>query len=686
MPRIRTLILSLAATASTALGAARIQDGVILVDDQPFFPLSCAGGSYEMHRRLGMNTGMIGAPSTPARVEGARQAMRRWGRHGFPVTSGMGFGGEAAQLWTREQTLVATAVADEPNLLAWYVADDVQLKHIPSLREMCDVLIAETPDIPRIADFYSTRDDLARQTMRDMVDIKCQYSYPLVTSDLRVYKRFFDDEREWLGDPLWTWVQVFQWENSAQTYGIGTQGTGPVPDPEQVRLMSHIALNRGVRALFFYEGGSIARRPEIAMEVALVCREVGLFSEHLAVGSHTFDLATSDTMVIASAVQHNGDIVVPAVAVRPGYGAWVDKGVYEGITIDCPWPGRTVPTATLIAVPDLVDCPVERLDRGTVRITVPSLELAGLIYVTEHADRIADLRQRVEIATDSLAAFAVSAAGAQVRAASGVQWQAGFGSAGGEAAQAAYRSAEALAAGDGAQAIREWRNALRECRTATTRLMEFVEARRELVPGDQRVFLDTPHALHNLRGVSRMRSPGDRWHFITEWEVVGPFDLAWEGGWRQELEDGPRRPDAPRFDEAFPPERDPSGDGPYEGIDGTVRWQPQRAALSGALGLKRAFSVHDNVFCYARTRIVAPRDTETTMSLGSNDGAKVWVNGEEVFAENVGRGAAPHQDDFPVRLCEGENLVLVKITNLGGDWQLYLSLDDPERELTISAE
>ena len=74
------------------------------------------------------------------------------------------------------------------------------------------------------------------------------------------------------------------------------------------------------------------------------------------------------------------------------------------------------------------------------------------------------------------------------------------------------------------------------------------------------------------------------------------------------------------------------------------------------------------------------------MSLGSNDGAKVWVNGEEVFAENVGRGAAPHQDDFPVRLCEGENLVLVKITNLGGDWQLYLSLDDPERELTISAE
>ncbi len=686
MPRIRTLILLLVATASTAFGAARIQDGVILVDDRPFFPLSCGDGSVELNRRLGMNMGVAGAATSPDRVAHARGIVREWGRHGFPVAVGWAFGGENARLWTPEQTRVAASVADEPNLLAWYVADDVQLKHIPSLREMCEVYESEAPHVLRIADFYSTRSELARSTMRNMIDIRCQYVYPLVTNDLRTYLRFFDSEREWVGDPLWTWVQLIQWENSAQTYGTGAEGVGTLPDPEQARLLSYIALNRGVRGLLFWNATIIVRRPEIAMEVALVCREVGLFSEHLAVGSHAFDLATSDTMVVATAIQHDDDVVIPAVAVKPEYGAWVDEGVYEGVTIDCPWSGRALPTAALLAIPDVVDCPVERVDRETIRITVPSLELAGLIYVTDNADRIADLRRRVGVATDSLAALAVSAAAAQARAASGIQWQAGFGSAGGRAAQAAYRSAEALAGGDGAQAIREWRTALRECRTETARLMEFVEARRELVPGDQRVFLDTPHALHNLQGVSRMRSPDDRWHFITEWEVVGPFDLAWEGGWRQELEDGPRRPDAPRFDEVFPPERDPGGDGPYEGIDGTVRWQPQRAALSGALGLKRAFSVHDNVFCYARARIVAPRAIETTMSLGSNDGAKVWINGEEVFAENVGRGASAHQDEFPVQLREGENLVLVKITNLGGDWQLYLSLDDPDRELTISAE
>jgi hypothetical protein len=684
MRLLRTLIIAVIA-ASTVHGAARIQDGVTLVNDRPFFPLSCAGGSIEMNRRLGMNTGMLGAPTSLERVEKTREAMREWGRHGFPVTLGMGFGAESVDLWSLEATRLSTALSNEPNLLAWYVADDVQLKHIPSLRDMSRILIEKTPEIPRIADYYSTRSDLARETMREMIDIRIQYSYPVVTNDLRGFIHFFDDEREWVGDPLWTWIQAFQWENTAQTYGTGTQGTGALPTPEQIRLMSYIALNRGVRALIYYEGGAIVRRPEVAMEVALICREVGLFSEHLAAGTGTFDLATSDTMVIASAISYDGDVLIPVVAVKPEYGAWVDEGVYENVTIDCPWQGD-LPNAMLIATPDINECLVERIDDETIRITVPSLDLAGFIYVTDQPDRTDGIRTNLAAAVDSLAVFAVPAAAAQARVVNGVQWQAGFNTAGAALAQTAQRSARAFGAGDNAQAIREWRNTLRECRIETTRLMNFVEARRELVPDNEQVYLDTPHGLHNIRGISRMGSPDDNWHFITEWDVVGPFDLDWDGSWRAELVSGPRRPDAPRFDEVFAPELDPRDDGPFDGINGPVRWRPLRAAVSGALGLKRAFSVHNKVFCYSRAYITAPRGMDAKMSLGSNDGAKVWINGEEVFAENIGRAAAPHQNEFAIHLREGENLVLVKIVNLGGDWQLYLSIDDPDRELTYTTE
>ena len=84
-------------------------------------------------------------------------------------------------------------------------------------------------------------------------------------------------------------------------------------------------------------------------------------------------------------------------------------------------------------------------------------------------------------------------------------------------------------------------------------------------------------------------------------------------------------------------------------------------------------------------RYAAPHDMRVRMSLGSNDGAKVWVNEKEVFswcgAAHGGRSAQPHQDEFEVDLKEGSNQVLVKVENLGGGWQLYLSVRDPDRNL-----
>ena len=60
-----------------------------------------------------------------------------------------------------------------------------------------------------------------------------------------------------------------------------------------------------------------------------------------------------------------------------------------------------------------------------------------------------------------------------------------------------------------------------------------------------------------------------------------------------------------------------------------------------------------------------------TLSFGSDDAITVWLNGRRVLDQNVRRGAAQDQERVPVRLVRGENRLLVKIVNDGGDHGFY---------------
>ena len=53
------------------------------------------------------------------------------------------------------------------------------------------------------------------------------------------------------------------------------------------------------------------------------------------------------------------------------------------------------------------------------------------------------------------------------------------------------------------------------------------------------------------------------------------------------------------------------------------------------------------------------------MLVGSDDGVKVWLNGEVVHYNPVERGAGDYQDAFPVTLKQGTNVLLVAVDNRG---------------------
>ena len=88
--------------------------------------------------------------------------------------------------------------------------------------------------------------------------------------------------------------------------------------------------------------------------------------------------------------------------------------------------------------------------------------------------------------------------------------------------------------------------------------------------------------------------------------------------------------------------------------------------MTNNLGWEISAPVYTHVV-YGSVTLNAPRKQDTTMLVGSNDGVKVWLNGELVHYNPVIRGAADYQDAFPVTLKQGTNVLLVAIDNREND-------------------
>ncbi|MFH1740080.1 MAG: hypothetical protein ABIH23_13815 [bacterium] len=666
-----------------------IVDGVLMVDGEPFYPLGSWNFEYTSPQdiaRVGMNTSFRGGPSTPEAVESFREYMREAADLGIQMVPYLSYGGAMVTPWPPESVRNISKLATEPNLLAWYVGDDIGPRHLPGIEQTVTILREETPNVPAAADYIEEERPDAQKTFTQYIDIRCQYTYPIPDDSYPYYLAFFDKQREFVGDPLWTWVQTFMWGHTGAALNVGSEGPGPVPDPEQVRLLAFSAINRGVRGLLFFAHPIIHRQPELAAEIALVCREVRLVEKHLAAGEPAYNLPTSHPDVNATAFDYKGSTVISAALFAPNYHHWVDEGMTGPFSIDCLWDDKTPPRAFLVATPDVIECEVSVLGDKKVRVTVPKMELTGFILLSDDRREIAALRKGVDEIPEQLRTLVVQAAAVQSRKMADILWRQGFdnlyaGTDAINAMRATERCADAIDARDYTGAFRAWRDALRVCRIQIDRLMKFAESHRDqMTPTEQR-FLLSPHSLHNIRGLGRAPALDDPWHFIRQWQVVGPFALDWNGS-REE------KP-APGFLRVYGPETNHAANAVFDTVDGPAGWHKAATGIDGMLDFVPEFDISEDVVCYARSAVIAPRDMEVEFSLGSNDGARAWVNGVDVFQFSGaphGRSAVLHQDKFTVKLKKGPNDVLVKVENLGKSWQLYLSVHDPDRELEFRAE
>lgn len=114
----------------------------------------------------------------------------------------------------------------------------------------------------------------------------------------------------------------------------------------------------------------------------------------------------------------------------------------------------------------------------------------------------------------------------------------------------------------------------------------------------------------------------------------------------------------------------------YDGIDGQISWKKWTDdAFDGFIDLGRNINWRVS---YAWTTVTSPDEREVQLRFGSDDQAKVWFNGKEVYAYSQFRWAVVDGDIIPVTLKAGKNTILVKVCNEERSWGFYLRVTDAD--------
>lgn len=117
-----------------------------------------------------------------------------------------------------------------------------------------------------------------------------------------------------------------------------------------------------------------------------------------------------------------------------------------------------------------------------------------------------------------------------------------------------------------------------------------------------------------------------------------------------------------------------------------VRWRA--VPPNDMVNLSAYFPGKVNCVAYLKCRIASPRECEALLLMASDDGIKAWLNGAVVHSNNIDRGAVIDQDVAVVRLREGANELLLKVTQGAGGWAACARLvqinGEPFNDLTIS--
>ena len=115
--------------------------------------------------------------------------------------------------------------------------------------------------------------------------------------------------------------------------------------------------------------------------------------------------------------------------------------------------------------------------------------------------------------------------------------------------------------------------------------------------------------------------------------------------------------------------------GPEKGVDlkkeyGGKKWEARKYED----GKVHTIGLPEKSASYFYRTVKSPNAQKVGVSLGSDDGIKVFLNGKQILANNANRGPAADQEKTELELAKGDNHLLIKIVNNGGQGGMYFKL------------
>ncbi len=158
--------------------------------------------------------------------------------------------------------------------------------------------------------------------------------------------------------------------------------------------------------------------------------------------------------------------------------------------------------------------------------------------------------------------------------------------------------------------------------------------------------------------------------FITDWMVIGPFDNT----------------ENKEFNTIYAPENTIDLYSKVQGESKELVWQKAEVDFHGLLNFDKIIGKMNYKIAYAYTRVWAPEEMSAVILFGSDDGAKMWLNKEEIYAVDMQRGVIDDDEKVTVQLKKGWNDLLVKVANQKGHWGLKVRFDDSDNKLKFGLE
>jgi len=217
--------------------------------------------------------------------------------------------------------------------------------------------------------------------------------------------------------------------------------------------------------------------------------------------------------------------------------------------------------------------------------------------------------------------------------------------------------------------------------TLSLELLDGLSRNRRL-PVERRAYVDILRARARYRrgDLDGSRELTEQLGFVTDWQVVGPFDNEGKQGFARA--DGPEAARMEAWEAGMT----------WRGKERAVGWRryPPNLSHFGYVNFDALMRPFQNVCGYAQTTVHSERAQPLSLWVGGGAAIKVWWNGEEVHVDEAYRFPDPDRHAVAVGAHEGANRLLVKTCVTDTAWGFFLRVaaanGTPAEGIRVDAE